>query len=114
MPLVNCEIILILTWSANCAEKLFTIDQAKTFSITDAKLCVPLITSTSTEDNVKLLQQLKSGFKRTINCSKYQCKITKEALNQYLDYLIDQAVNTIFVLTFEDNVHQTIATDTFS
>ena len=46
-------------------------DQATTFSITDTKLYVPVATL-STQDNAKLLEQLKSGFKRTINWNKYQ------------------------------------------
>ena len=41
-----------------------------TFFITDAKLYVPVGTL-SAQDNAKLLQQLKSGFKRTINWNKY-------------------------------------------
>ena len=66
MPLINCEINLILTWSATC----FIIDapianQAPTFKITDTKLYVTVVTL-STQDNEKLLQQLKSAFKRTI------------------------------------------------
>ena len=65
MPLINCEINLILIWSAI----FFTIDlpinnQGPTFTITDPKRSVP---SLSTHDNAKLLQQLKSGFKRIIN-----------------------------------------------
>ena len=67
MPLINCEINLILTWSAN----FFIIDdrvnnQIPTFTITH----VPVKTL-SIQDNPKLLQQLKSGFKRTINWNKY-------------------------------------------
>ena len=67
MPLINCEINLILTWSAKC----FIIDnpivgQEPLFGITDAKLYIPVITL-STQDNAKPLEQLKSGFKRTIN-----------------------------------------------
>ena len=54
--------------------------------------------------NAKLLQQLKSRFKCTINWNNYQSKTTKQnAPNQYLDYLIDpsfQGVNRLFVLTF--------------
>ena len=40
------------------------------FAITDTKLYLPVVTL-STQDNAKLLQQLKSGFRRTINCNKY-------------------------------------------
>ena len=78
MSLINCEINLILTWSANC----FIIDapvnnQVPTFTLTDAKLFVPAVTL-STQDQAKLLQQLKSGFKRTINWNKYQSKVTEQ------------------------------------
>ena len=67
MPLINCEIILILTWSKNCFLVAGTIaNQEPTFTITDTKLYVPVVTL-STQDNVKLLKQLKSDFKRTIN-----------------------------------------------
>ena len=48
------------------------------------------------QDNAKLLEQLKSGFKRTIKWNKYQCKIKTQAQNQYLSYLNDpsfQGVN---------------------
>ena len=72
MPLINYEINLILTWSARC----FTIDapiagQEPTFTITGTKIYVPVV-SLSTQDNVKLLQQLKSAFERAINSNKYQ------------------------------------------
>ena len=53
------------------------------------------------------MQQLKSGFKRTINWNKYQPKTaTQNAPNQNLDYLIDpsfQGLNILFVLTFNAN-----------
>ena len=62
--------------------------KATTFVITDTKLYVPVVTL-STQDNAKLLQQVKWGFKRAINCNKYQSKVTMEAPNPYLDYLID-------------------------
>ena len=58
----------------------------------------------------KLFQQLKSGFKRTINWNKYQSKVSLESQNQYLYFLIDssfQGVNRVFVLSFEDNAHRT-------
>ena len=53
MPLINCEINLILTWSANCVIFNAPANQAKTFKITDTKYYVPIVTS-STEDNTKL------------------------------------------------------------
>ena len=49
-------------------------NEVATFSTTDTKLYVLFVTS-STQDNAKLLEQLKSGFKRTINWNKYQSKI---------------------------------------
>ena len=64
MLLINCEISLILTWSSTCA-----ITYSKgvgRFEVNDTKLYVPVV-SLSTQDHAKLLQQLKSGFKRTIN-----------------------------------------------
>ena len=85
MPLINCEINLILTWSANC----FIIDvlvknQVPTFTITDTKLYVPVVTLL-TKDNAKLLQQLKASFKRTINWNKYQSKVTVQEWHRDLD-----------------------------
>ena len=53
--------------------------------ITDTKLHVPVVTL-STQENAKLLQQLKSRFKRTINWNKYQSKVTTvQGPNRYLD-----------------------------
>ena len=72
MPLINCEINFILSWSANCVIIYTDVaNQGTTFAITETKLYVPLVTL-STQGNSKLLQQLKSSFKRTINWSKYQ------------------------------------------
>ena len=66
MPLINCETNLILTWSANCVIYNAAASQATAFAITDTKLYVPVVTL-STDDNSKLLQQLNSRFKCTIN-----------------------------------------------
>ena len=64
MPLINCEINLILTWSSTCLITNSTV--AGTFTVTDTKqLYVPVVIL-STQDNSKLLQQLKSGFKTVI------------------------------------------------
>ena len=102
MPLINCEISLILTWSA----KYFKIDtpianQVPTFGITVTKFI-----NLSTQDNAKLLQQLILGFKRTTNWNKYQSKATVQEQNQYLDYLIGpsfQGVNRLFILSFKNS-----------
>ena len=67
MPLINCEVNLILTWSANCVIVYTNVaNQGATFEITETNLYVPVVTL-STQDNAKLLSQLKSGFKRTIS-----------------------------------------------
>ena len=63
MPLINCEVNLILTWSKNCVITNST-GEGK-FAITETRLYVPVVTL-STKDNEKLLQQLKSVFKKTI------------------------------------------------
>ena len=59
IPSTNCELNLILNWSLTC----FITNSTGTgrFTITDKKLYVPVVTL-STQDNAKLLQQLKSGF----------------------------------------------------
>ena len=74
MPLITCEINLILTWSSTCVIVSTNIaNQVATFEITNAKRYVPVVTL-STQESAKLLQQLKSGFKRVINCNKYLSK----------------------------------------
>ena len=87
MSLINCETNLILT----CVIKSIVINQTTTIELTDTKLHVPVVT-----DNAKLLQQLKSNFKRTTNWNKCQFNETTQVQNEYLDYLIDpsfQGVN---------------------
>ena len=69
IPILNCEVELILTWSINCA--LADMKPANhplvelSFKITDTKLYVPVVTL-SKENDTKLLEKLKLGFKRTI------------------------------------------------
>ena len=58
------------------------------FQITDTELYVPLVTL-SNENDTKLLEQLKSGFKRTIKWNKYRSQITVQPQNNNLNYLID-------------------------
>ena len=70
IPLINCEINLILTWSENCViVSTNAANQNATFAITDTKLYAPVVILL-TQGNAKLLQQLKSGFKRVINWNK--------------------------------------------
>ena len=87
--------------------------RATTFALTDTKLYDPVVIS-STQDNAKLLEQLKSDFKRTFDQNKYQPKDSQERPNQYLDILVDpsfQGVNRLFVLSFENENDRTVQTE---
>ena len=64
MPLINCEVNFILTWSSTCV--ITNSDGAGKFAITNTKLYIPVVTL-STQENTKFFQQFKSGFKRVIN-----------------------------------------------
>ena len=122
MPLINCEVSLTLTWSENCVLTDITTQVAReaqgdnparpvinaptnaTFQITDTKLYVPIVTL-STENDKKLLEQLRTGFKRTIKWNKYRSEMTNQTKNNNLNYLIDPTftkVNRLFVLSFEN------------
>ena len=79
MPLITCEVELKLTWSKDCVISSATGET--NFAITDKKLYVPVVTL-STEDNEKLLQQLKSNFKRKINWNRYESSIKTFAQNR--------------------------------
>ena len=105
MSLINCEVNLFLTWSANSVI-VYTnvVNQGVTFTITETKLYVPVVTL-STQDNAKLLTQLKSGFKKTINWNKYLSKPEILAQNPSLNHLVEprfQGINRLFVLAFEN------------
>ena len=88
IPLINCEVNLILTWSANCVVVYTNVaNQGATFEIAETKLYVPVITL-STQDNAKFLPQLKSGFKRIINWNKYLAKPELLRRNPNLNHLV--------------------------
>ena len=71
MPLINWEVELILTWSTGCVIIYTDVaDQNPTFTITAINFYVPVVTL-STQDNEKLLPQLRSGFKRTTSWNNY-------------------------------------------
>ena len=110
MPLINCEVNLILTWSSTCVLISTNIpNQAAIFEITDTKLYVPVVTL-STQENTKFFQQLKSGFKRVINWNKYLSKPELLAQNPNLNHLVKpnfQGVNRLFVLAFEKDNDRT-------
>ena len=98
------ELIFFLTWSRDCVITNSTGERK--FEITETKLYVPVVTF-STKDNEKLLQQLKSGFKKTIIWNKYESSIKTFAQIRYLNYLINpsfQGVKRLFVLSFENEM----------
>ena len=121
IPLINCEVELTLNWFKNCVliskatiDANYDVDtdvhkinnpENATFQITDTKLYVTIITL-SREYDTKLLEQLKSGFKRTIKWNKYRSQMTIQPKNRNLNYLIDPTftnVNRLFVLSFPRN-----------
>ena len=110
MPLINCEVELILDWSADCVIIYSNVNsQVPTFTITETNIQVPVVTL-STQGNVKSLPQLKSRFKRTISWNKYLPKPELLARNQNLNYLIQpsfQGINRLFVLAFENDAQRT-------
>ena len=107
MPLINCEVNLILTWSSTCF--ITESNGAGTFAITDTKLYVPVVTL-STQENTKFLQQLKSGFTRIINWNKYLSKPELLAQTPNLNHLVEpsfQEINRLFDLAFENDDNRT-------
>ena len=69
-------------------------------------IVVITVVTLSTQDNAKLLKELKLGFKRTINWNKYEPKVTVQEQNRYLDLLINpsfQGINRVFILSFGNN-----------
>ena len=122
ISLINSEVPLTLTWSENCVLTDIKIQTARaargvnparpaikapknaTFKITDPKLYVPVVTL-STENDKKLLEQLRTGFKRDIRCNKYRSEMTNQTKNNNFTYLIDPTftkVNRLLVLSFEN------------
>ena len=103
IPLINCEVELILTWFKNCVlidkstreanygtnPDVYEINNSKdaTFKMTDVKLFVPVVTL-SKENDIKLLEQLKAGFKRTIKWNKYRSQMSIQQQNNNLNYLL--------------------------
>ena len=127
MPLINCEINPILTQSKNCALTSKATRDAvpaqgvnpavtainnptgATFKITDTKLCVPVVTL-STKNDKTLLEQLRTGFKRSIKWNKFRSEMTNQTQNNNLNYLIDPTftkVNRLFVLSFKNEDDRT-------
>ena len=91
MSLIKCEVNLNLTWSVDCVIIYTDVaNQIPAFTITETNIYVPVVTL-SIQDNAKLLPQLKSDFKRTINWNKYLSKT--ELLTQYpnLNRLVEES-----------------------
>ena len=116
IPLVNCEVSFVLTSFKNCVITRKATREANpddnpaviginnptgaTFKIKDTKLYVPVVTL-STENDNKLLKQLKTGFRGTSRRNKYGPEISNQTKNNNLNYLIDPTftkVNRLFVL----------------
>ena len=117
IPLINCEITLVLSWCKECvlvgrafrglpaaAANRINYPTSVKREITDCKLYVPVVTLSAENDN-KLLEQLKSGFRRSIKWNKYMSQMSNQNKNNNLNYLIDttfSSVNRLFVLSFEN------------
>ena len=114
IPLISCEVSLELKWDKNCV--ITSLEQwdirggnrdntptGATLAINDCKLYVPAVTL-SKDDEIKLLTNLKSGFKREIIWNKYRSQMTTEAINNNLNILIDPAftnVHRLFLLAYQ-------------
>ena len=100
MPLINCEVNLILTWSADCVITYTNVaNKIPKFAITEAHLYVPVV-KLSTQDNAKLLAQLKSGFKRAISLNKCLLKPELLAQNPQLNHLVEPSFQGVDRLLF--------------
>ena len=104
---------LELKWNTNCVitsiQREINLDGGNTeaptgasFAIDYCKLYVPVVTL-SKDDEIKLLTNLKSGFKREIIWNKYRSQMTTDTINNNLNILIDPTftnVNRLFVLAY--------------
>ena len=115
IPLISCEVFSELKWDKNCI--VTSLEQrdigggnrdnaptGATLAINDCKLYVPAVTLFK-DDEIKLLTNLKSGFKREIIWNKYRSQMTTEAVNNNLNILIDPTftnVNRLFVLAYQN------------
>ena len=101
MPLINCKVELSLKWYEKCI--LSSSGTAATFTITDTKLYVPVVTL-KTEDNTKLSKLLSEGFTRPIYWNEYKVIPDKNYnANEYIKDQIDasiQRVNRLFLFAY--------------
>ena len=121
MLLINYETELDLSWSRNCIiseisrtaataakQPNLASDETKTNSATcfvfSTNLYVPVVIL-SINDNIKFLENIKQGFKKTISWNKYRSEITTHPRNNNLNSMINSAfrnINRLFVLSFKD------------
>ena len=115
IPLISCEVSLELKWDKNCV--ITSLEQrdigggnrdnaptGATLVINYCQLYVPALTL-SKDDEIKLLTNLKSGFKREIVWNKYRSQMTTEAVNNNLSILRDPTftnVNRLCVLAYQN------------
>ena len=120
MPLINCEVSLILTWSRECAitsmekkeqqriHEEILLQQMQHFK-QHTKFYVP-VANLSTKDDNNSFEQLKSESKRTIKWNKYRSEMTNQTKTNNFNYLIDltfNKVNRLLVLSFENEEGRT-------
>ena len=88
IPLINCEVELIFKncvlidkltrgadYEANPRVSEINDSENTIFQIKDTKLYFPVV-SLSKENDIKLFEQLKSGFKGTMKWNKYRSQMT--------------------------------------
>ena len=104
LSLINCQVNLDLMWTKGCV----LIEQHNSvtgvdFKITITKLYVSVV-ALSINNNIKFLENIKQGFKRTISSNKYRSEIKTQPKNNNLDYMTDPTfmnINRLFVLSFK-------------
>ena len=122
IPLISCEVSLELKWNKNCVITSLERRQVdagppivrdkpptgSTLAIDKYKLYIPVVTL-SKDDEIKLLTNLISEFKREIIWNKYRSQVSREAINNNLNTLIDPTftnVNRLFVLAYRTADHR--------
>ena len=115
IPLISCEVSLELKWDKHCV--ITSLEQrdigggnkdnaptGATLAINDCKLYVPAVTL-SRNDKIKLLTNLKSGFKRKIIWNKYRSQMTTEVVNNNLNIFLNSTftnVNRLLLLAYQN------------
>ena len=126
IPLISCELSLELKWNKNCV--ITSLEEigagtnrddsptGATLNINDCKLYIPVV-ALSKDDEIKLLTNLKSGFKREIKWNKYRSQVFTEAISNNLNILIDPTftnVDRLFVLAYQVDANNNDNRQSFS